>query len=126
MSSAPSGYTEPVNHHDRAPRDAAALPSAAPVPDDAAVPPPVELSHREAQVLQLVAEGLSNQEIAETLFVSINSVKTYIRAAYRKIGITKRVQAVAWVLRNPLPLEAALGDDAGTDVAPPAGLEPAT
>ena len=86
----------------------------------------MELSRREAQVLHLVSEGHSNQEIADTLFLSINSVKTYIRAAYAKIGVTKRVQAVAWVIRNPLPLEEALGDDPGVDLAPPAGLEPAT
>ena len=116
----------PVTHHDRAPQTAAELQSASPVPVDAEVPPLVELSRREAQVLQLVSEGLSNQEIADALYLSINSVKTYIRAAYRKIAVTKRVQAVAWAIRNPLPLEEALGDDPGTDVAPPAGLEPAT
>jgi DNA-binding CsgD family transcriptional regulator len=117
MGSAPSGYTVPVNHHDRAPRAAAVLPSASPVPVDAEVPPLVELSRREAQVLHLVSEGLSNQEIADALYLSINSVKTYIRAAYRKIGVTKRVQAVAWVIRNPLPQEEALEEDQGGGVA---------
>ncbi len=58
------------------------------------------LSDREAQVLALIAEGLSNQEIADRVFVSINSVKTYIRSAYRKIGVNSRSQAVAWCLRH--------------------------
>lgn len=58
------------------------------------------LSEREEQVLALIAQGLTNQEIADRVFVSINSVKTYIRSAYRKIGVTSRSQAVAWGLRN--------------------------
>ena len=59
-----------------------------------------ELSEREAQVLALIVEGLTNQEIADRVFVSINSVKTYIRSAYRKIGVNSRSQAVAWGLRH--------------------------
>ena len=54
------------------------------------------LSAREAEVLALITQGLSNQEIAERSYLSINSVKTYIRTAYRKIGVTRRSQAVAW------------------------------
>ncbi|MBB3042702.1 response regulator transcription factor [Nocardioides soli] len=60
----------------------------------------VGLSDREKQVLALIAQGLTNQEIADRVFVSINSVKTYIRSAYRKIGVGSRSQAVAWGLRN--------------------------
>lgn len=56
------------------------------------------LSGREREVLDLVSRGLSNQEIAETLYVSINTVKTYIRTAYAKIGVATRSQAVAWAL----------------------------
>ena len=40
--------------------------------------------------------GLSNDEIARRLYLSINSVKTYIRSAYRKIGVTRRTQAAMW------------------------------
>ena len=58
------------------------------------------LSAREAEVLALITQGLSNQEIAERTYLSINSVKTYIRTAYRKIGATNRAQAVAWGFRN--------------------------
>jgi DNA-binding NarL/FixJ family response regulator len=58
------------------------------------------LSPREAEVLAFVTQGLSNQEIAETTFLSINSVKTYIRTAYRKIGATRRVEAVSWGMQN--------------------------
>lgn len=54
------------------------------------------LSAREAEVLALITQGLSNQEIADQTYLSINSVKTYIRTAYRKIAVTRRAQAVAW------------------------------
>jgi two-component system, NarL family, response regulator LiaR len=58
------------------------------------------LSAREVQVLALIAEGLTNQEIADRVFVSINSVKTYVRSAYRKIGVNSRSQAAVWCLNN--------------------------
>ena len=58
------------------------------------------LSARESEVLALIAQGLSNQEIADRAFLSINSVKTYIRTAYRKIGVERRTQAVLWATRN--------------------------
>ena len=54
------------------------------------------LTAREAESLALITQGLSNQEIAGQTYLSINSVKTYIRTAYRKIGVTRRSQAVAW------------------------------
>lgn len=54
------------------------------------------LSVREREVLTLICRGLSNQEIAAELFVSVNSVKTYIRQVYQKIGVARRAQAVAW------------------------------
>lgn len=54
------------------------------------------LTAREAEVLALITQGLSNQEIAQQTYLSINSVKTYIRTAYRKIGVGRRAQAVAW------------------------------
>ncbi|MBC2960611.1 response regulator transcription factor [Nocardioides deserti] len=57
---------------------------------------PQGLTVREFEVLGLVAAGLSNAEIAERLYVSINTVKTYVRAAYRKIGVDRRAQAVVW------------------------------
>ena len=54
------------------------------------------LSQRESEVLVLIGRGLSNQEIADRIFVSVNSVKTYIRQIYAKTGATRRTQAVAW------------------------------
>ena len=58
------------------------------------------LTAREAEVLSLITQGLSNQEIADRCYLSINSVKTYIRTAYRKMGVTRRSQAVLWGLSH--------------------------
>lgn len=55
---------------------------------------PDPLSSREEEVLRLIAAQLSNQEIAETLFVSINTVKTHIRRLYNKLGASSRLEAV--------------------------------
>ncbi|WP_029202740.1 response regulator transcription factor [Ornithinimicrobium pekingense] len=60
------------------------------------------LSPREAEVLALITQGLTNTDIARRTYLSINSVKTYIRNAYRKIGVTRRSQAVRWGLENSM------------------------
>ncbi len=58
------------------------------------------LSEREAEMLTFIVRGLTNEDIAARAYLSINTVKTYIRTAYRKIGVTSRSQAVAWGFRN--------------------------
>jgi NarL family two-component system response regulator LiaR len=58
------------------------------------------LTARESEMLTFVARGYRNQEIAERAYLSINTVKTYMRSAYRKIGVERRSQAVGWALRN--------------------------
>lgn len=60
----------------------------------------VGLSDREAEVMALITQGLSNQEIAVQSYLSVNSVKTYIRSAYRKIGLSSRSHAVLWGVEN--------------------------
>ncbi|MDG3010806.1 response regulator transcription factor [Rhodococcus sp. D2-41] len=54
------------------------------------------LTQREAEVLALITQGLSNVEIAETSGLALNSIKTYIRSCYRRIGVSSRTQAVLW------------------------------
>lgn len=71
----------------------AAAPRSAPLDSGRA-----ELSARESEVLELICRGMSNLEIADQLFVSVNSVKTYVRQIYQKIGVARRSQAVAWGL----------------------------
>lgn len=58
------------------------------------------LSPREAEVIALITQGLSNQQIADRVFLSLNTLKTYIRTAYRKIGVERRSQAVRWGIQN--------------------------
>lgn len=60
----------------------------------------VGLSPREAEIIALITHGLSNEEIASRAFLSHNTVKTYIRSAYRKIGVQRRPQAVLWGVQN--------------------------
>jgi DNA-binding NarL/FixJ family response regulator len=58
------------------------------------------LTQREAEVLALITQGLSNAEIADRAHLSINSVKTYIRSCYRRIGVDSRTQAVLWGIEH--------------------------
>jgi LuxR family maltose regulon positive regulatory protein len=59
-------------------------------------PAPVEtLSSRERAVLQLIAQGCSNQEISEQLFISLHTVKTHASHINSKLGVERRTQAVA-------------------------------
>ena len=52
------------------------------------------LSKRELEVLELMAEGLSNNEIAERLFVSLNTIKTHSSKVFEKLDVKRRTQAV--------------------------------
>ncbi|MFC5495035.1 response regulator transcription factor [Nocardioides caricicola] len=60
----------------------------------------VGLTPREMRILELIAQGLSNDQIAAQEFISINTVKSSIRVAYRKIDVHTRPQAVAWAVRH--------------------------
>ena len=58
------------------------------------------LSARESEVLAYVAKGLSNDEIATAMDLSVNSIKSYIRHCYAKLGLDRRTLAVRWALEN--------------------------
>ena len=81
--------------------DALATGSAA-VPDPSPGRLPDGLTNREAEVLRLLARGLSNGQIAETLFVSASTVKTHINNLFAKIGARDRAQAVAYAYERGL------------------------
>jgi DNA-binding CsgD family transcriptional regulator len=54
----------------------------------------LKLSKRELEVLQLMAEGLSNLQIAERLFISLNTIKTHSSKIFEKLEVQRRTQAV--------------------------------
>ena len=62
----------------------------------------LNLSKREMQVLQLIAEGLSNQEIASRLFVSLNTIKTHASRIFEKLAVKRRTQAIELAKRLQL------------------------
>jgi len=78
-----------------------AFPSAEPVKTDPSITQVPEsqlvepLSERELEVLQFIAEGLTNQEIATRLYLSLYTVKAHARNIYAKLGVKNRTQAVA-------------------------------
>ncbi|GAA4866986.1 response regulator transcription factor [Kitasatospora terrestris] len=86
---APVGPEAPV-----APAAPAGEPRRAALPDG--------LTAREAEVLALIAEGLSNTEIAGRLFISQATVKTHINNLFAKTGVRDRAQAVAYAFRHGL------------------------
>lgn len=57
---------------------------------------PEGLTDREAEVLALITQGMSNADVCGLTYLSPNTIKTYIRSVYRKIGATSRTQAVLW------------------------------
>ncbi|SDC97088.1 response regulator [Glycomyces harbinensis] len=60
------------------------------------------LTARETEIVLLLAQGMSNAEIAERLFVETSTVKSHLRRAMTKIGARDRVQTVVWAFQNGL------------------------
>jgi DNA-binding NarL/FixJ family response regulator len=79
--------------------DLAGAPAAAPSPGGGAELPE-GLTAREVDTLRLVAEGLSNQQVASRLFVSEATVKTHVNHLISKLGVEGRPALVAWAWRN--------------------------
>jgi DNA-binding CsgD family transcriptional regulator len=62
----------------------------------------VDLTPREVEILQLVAQGLSNSELAERLWVSDQTVKFHLSNVYRKLNVESRAKASRWAAVNGL------------------------
>ena len=60
------------------------------------------ISARDIEVLKLVADGMSNEEIAEKLFISKNTVKNHIAGIISKLAVKDRTQAAVFVLKNKM------------------------
>jgi NarL family two-component system response regulator LiaR len=82
------------------------------------------LSPREAEVVALIARGLTNEEIAERAHVTMNTIKSYIKSAYRKMGVTRRAEAVLWALENGFNFDTERNVDASQRLRPAAGTVP--
>jgi two-component system NarL family response regulator len=61
-----------------------------------------KLTERELQVLKLVAQGMSNREVAEDLFISENTVKNHVRNILEKLHLHSRMEAVVYAVREKL------------------------
>ncbi len=77
---------------------------------DATAPSPGELTDREREVAHLVARGLTNRQIANTLFLSERTVESHVRSALQKLGLQRRTQLAARLLS---PTEDGAGREAG-------------
>ena len=58
------------------------------------------LTKREYEVLTLIAEGLSNKDIADRLFISEKTVKNHVSSIFKKIGVNDRIQAAIFAFKN--------------------------
>ena len=63
---------------------------------------PAGLTEQEFRTIELIGAGLSNEAIAKELYVSINTVKSYIRAAYARMKVTERSGAILWAAQHGL------------------------
>ncbi|PFS11983.1 DNA-binding response regulator [Bacillus cereus] len=61
-----------------------------------------ELTERESEILLLIAEGKSNQEIADELFIALKTVKTHVSNILNKLNVSDRTQAVIYAFRHQL------------------------
>ena len=66
---------------------------------DVVANPPPPLTERELEISRLVAEGLSNQQIAERVHVSEGTVRTHLRHVFEKLGISNRVELALYAMR---------------------------
>jgi DNA-binding NarL/FixJ family response regulator len=78
-------------------RALAALARGEPVSDDGLIEP---LSEREVEVLRLLAQGMTNKDIAQTLILSVRTIEAHLRNIYGKLGVRSRTEAALWAVEH--------------------------
>lgn len=66
----------------------------------AGAPPQATLTAREQEVLRLLAQGTTNKDIAQALFVSVRTVEAHMRSIFGKLGVRSRTEAALWAARH--------------------------
>jgi DNA-binding NarL/FixJ family response regulator len=62
--------------------------------------PVKELTAREVDVVRLLASGMTNKDIAQTLFLSVRTIEAHLRSIYDKLAVSSRTEAALWAVRN--------------------------
>jgi DNA-binding NarL/FixJ family response regulator len=78
-------------------RALAALARGEPVSDDGLIEP---LSEREVEVLRLLAHGMTNKDIAQTLILSVRTIEAHLRNIFGKLGVRSRTEAALWAVEH--------------------------
>jgi NarL family two-component system response regulator LiaR len=63
-------------------------------------PSPHTLTDREEDVLRLLAQGRTNKDIAQTLFLSVRTIEAHLRNIYGKLAVASRTEAVLWAVQH--------------------------
>jgi DNA-binding CsgD family transcriptional regulator len=59
-----------------------------------------ELSSQQVRIMKLLGEGLTTEQVATKMFLTVDTVKSHLRRAFRKMGVANRIQALLWCLKN--------------------------
>jgi len=88
-------------------------------------PEATELSEREREILELVATGASNKQIAQKLFISTNTVKVHLRNIFAKIGAASRTEATLYAIRSGLvQVPTTTSNNERNEMLSPGSIEP--